>query len=83
MKVMIGNFELDVPPTDNPFGDRYRYLRVVKETEKAYCVEMPILNSPFESKIYYEWVGKSICKVDKNGDVFVPRHIVPARLKNW
>ena len=71
MKVIIAGFELDVEPTENPFGEDYKYRKVVKETEKAYLVEVNCYGN-FGAKIKYKWVAKSACKVDKNGDVFMP-----------
>ena len=75
MKVIIAGFEIDIEPTENSFGEDYKYHRVVKETEKAYQVEVNYYGG-FGCKTYYKWVAKSVCKVDKNGDVFVPVWIV-------
>ena len=72
MKVTIAGFVLDVPPTINPFGSDYAWHKVVKETEKAYMVEHNVMHRNFGTKTKFKWVAKSACKVDENGDVFVP-----------
>ena len=77
MKIMVANFELDVPPSVNPFGTDYAWHKIAKETEKAYMVEVNIRHKTFGTKTVFKWVGKSACKVDENGDVFVPVWLVP------
>ena len=76
MKVNICGYEIDVPPTVNPFGDDYQYREVVRETEKAYLVKVHINHRTFGNKTVFKWVAKSACKVDANGDVFVPVWLV-------
>ena len=39
-------------------------------------LEVPVYHRTFGNKIVFKWVGKSACKVDKNGDVFVPVWLV-------
>lgn len=75
MKTVIADFELEVPPVENPFGPDYKYHRVIKETEKAYQVEVNYYGN-FGMRTYYKWIKKSACKVDKNGDVFTPIWLV-------
>lgn len=76
MKVIIAGFELDVAPKHNPFGAEYEWFRVYKETEKAYCLEVPVSHRTFGTKIIYKWIAKSFCKLDENGDVFAPTWMV-------
>lgn len=76
MKVNIAGFEIEVEPTENPFGNDYRYRKVVKQTEKAYLVEQPVNHRTYGCHTNFKWVAKSACKVDKNGDVFVPVWLV-------
>ncbi len=76
MKQDICGLVIDVTPVENPFGADYKYRRVVRETEKAYLVEYSINHRTFGCKTLFKWVGKSACKVDGNGDVFVPTWLV-------
>ena len=77
MKKVICGFEVDVPPISNPFGDDFAWHLVKKETEKAYLVQHSVYHRTFGSKLCMKWVAKSACKVDENGDVFVPVWLVP------
>ena len=36
MKVIIAGFELDVEPTENPFGEDYKYRKVVKDGKSIF-----------------------------------------------
>lgn len=76
MKKIIAGFELVVPPPKNPFGVEYDWHEVVAETEKAFLVKHSYRHRTFGSKIVFKWVPKLACKVDENGDVFVPVWIV-------
>lgn len=76
MIIEIEGFQIDVPPTENPFGADYKYRRVVKETAKAYLVEQEINHRTFGWRTNFRWVAKSACKTDENGDVFVPTWLV-------
>lgn len=77
MKVIIAGYKFDVAPTSNPFGEDYAWHRVVKETEKAYMVQHNFSHRTFGTKTVFKWVRKIDCKVDENGDVFIPTWIVP------
>ena len=70
----INGFELNVPPERNPFGRDYVYREVVKETAKAYLIKTKCFR--FSAAIKFQWIGKSVCKVDENGDVFCPYWLV-------
>ena len=75
MLVSINGIKLDVPPNTNPFGPDYKYHKVVKSTQNAYMVEV-FSYGRFGCHTYYKWVGKRACKMDDNGDVFVPVWLV-------
>ena len=75
MKMTFNGIEIEVPPQRNPFGSDYVYREVVKETAKAYMVKTNY-NGKFGAKTTFKWIGKSVCKVDENGDVFCPSWLV-------
>jgi hypothetical protein len=74
MKMTFAGVELNVPPKRNQFGSDYVYREVVKETAKAYLIRTKCFR--FSDAIKFQWIGKSVCKVDENGDVFCPTWLV-------
>lgn len=78
MKKIICGFELECPPEKNPFGMDYDWHEVIGETERAYLVKHSYIHRTFGTKAVFKWVRKIDCKIDENGDVFVPVWIVTA-----
>ena len=74
MKMTFNGIEIEVPPQRNPFGSDYVYREVVKETKKAYLIQTHCFR--FSDVTKFQWIGKSVCKVDENGDVFCPSWLV-------
>ena len=63
MKMTFDGIEIEVPPQRNPFGSDYVYREVVKETAKAYMIKTKCFRA--SSAIKFQWIGKSVCKVDE------------------
>ena len=55
----------------------YISRKVVRETEKAYLVEVEVNNRRDGWKTKFRWVGKSICKPSNiQGEVNVPTYAI-------
>lgn len=60
---------------ESPFGIDYKYREVVKETEKAYLLQVHIYNK-FKCVTEFKWIAKKLCRVDSEGNVFAPTWII-------